>query len=227
LGRELRFGVRVGERYSQYWRVGTDATRPDVYLASQRTGSFIQVSVHDPRYGMHVKVTLPTGVIRNTFPHPTPLVPGVTRLAELRVPLGAVTHDTPPAKAVRWVGPVEDTDVWTAFEVLAEEPGAAAREAEWNRGTLLVGRADRADGGTIAVAVWPMRGEGGNLAMSAPTPGEKERIREVAAQGKLRALVHGLNPDGSLWFLELRGELAAPEGAATGDGTPPPPAERR
>ncbi len=106
--------------------------------------------------------------------------------------------------------------MWTAFEVLAEEPGAAAREGEWNRGKLLVGRAERADGGTIAVAAWAMRGEGGNLTMPA-TPEQKERMRAVAAEGKLRALVHGLNPDGSLWFLELRGELAEPEGAATAE----------
>lgn len=200
--RELRFGVRTEDRYSQYWTVRAGATRPDFYLASQHTGRFLHISLHDPSYGMHVKVTAPEGEERNVLPYPDPLVAGVTRLVQLRVPRAATTYDAPPGKEVAWVNAPGDPEVWVSFVVLAEAPGADIREGEWNRGTTPVGRVPRSDGGTVAVMAWPMRGSGGSLTLPGK-PGDRERVQAALAEGTVRVLVHGPNPDGSLWFLDL------------------------
>jgi hypothetical protein len=39
MAREVRFGVRDGDRYSQYWTVRAAAKRADIYVASQRTST--------------------------------------------------------------------------------------------------------------------------------------------------------------------------------------------
>jgi uncharacterized protein (DUF736 family) len=61
MARELRFGVRSGDRVSQRWTIRAVANRPDVYIASERTGQFLHISLHDPIYGIHVRATLPDG----------------------------------------------------------------------------------------------------------------------------------------------------------------------
>jgi hypothetical protein len=205
--RELRFGVRTEGRYSQYWTVRAGATRPDFYLASQRTGRFLHISLHDPSYGMHVKVNAPDGEVRKVLPYPDPFVPGVSRLVQLRVPRAAATSDAPPEKEVEWVDAPDDPEIWVSFEVLVEAPGADLREGEWNRGTTLVGRVPRSGGGSIAVVWWPMRGSGGSLTLPGK-PGDRERVQAALAKGTVRACIHGPNPDGSIWFLELSAETA-------------------
>jgi hypothetical protein len=66
--RECRFGVRSGDDFGQYWTLRASATRMDFYLASQRTGAFLQVSAHDPAYGLHVRVKTPDGPVLHRYP---------------------------------------------------------------------------------------------------------------------------------------------------------------
>ena len=184
------------------------AGRPDIYLTSGRTGRFLHISVHQAEYGMHVKIKAPQGEQVHVVPHPKPLVEGVSRLVEIRIPPAAATYDTGRAQTV-WVTAPERPDLWIAFEVIAEEPGAANREADWNQGTAFVGRIPAYGGRTVAVAAWPMHGEGGSWTLPA-TDAEKDRIRAPVASGGVRALLQGSNPDGSLWFLELAGDGTMP-----------------
>jgi len=142
------------------------------------------------------------------MPWPTPAVPGVVRVVEVRVPRAVATDAAPSRSGVCWAEAPDDPEVWTAFEVLAEEPGAAEREAELDCGTELVGRVPRFGGGTIVVVSRSMTGFGGSLSFM-PAYGSPESVAAAVAAGRYRALVSGPNPDGSVWFLELVSEGAA------------------
>jgi hypothetical protein len=207
-GRELRFGVRAGDRHSQYWKVKADSGRSDFYVSSQRTGPFLHVSLHDPRYGMRVAVTLPTEESERVMEYPNPLAPGVTRLVQIVVPPAAVSYPAPARSDVRWVVGPDDPKIWVSFEVLSEAPEVDPTDGDWKHGTELVGRVPRSDGGTIAVVVWLMSGSGGHASFT-PRGGDPDAVRAAVAAGGVRALVHGRNPDGSLWFLELFPEAAS------------------
>jgi hypothetical protein len=207
--REMRFGVRLDERHSQYWKVRADVGRPDFYVASQRTGRFLHVSLHDPDYGMHVKVRAPEGLDQRVKPYPRRLVPGVVRLVQLRVPQAAVSYPV-PARSVTWIDRPDDEALWVSFEILAEEPGAWRDEGSWNRGCTLVGRVPRSDGGTVAVAAWLMTGRDGTTSFDAGSIEAADAARAMIAKGGVRALIHGPNPDGSMWFLELTTAIATP-----------------
>jgi hypothetical protein len=218
--REVRFGVRANGRYSQYWTVRASAKGPDIYVASQRTGRFLHVSVHDPRYGLHVKVDVPDGQKTFRVPHPQPFVSGVTRLVQLRVPPATATFDAPTGRDVAWIEVLDDPNRWVAFEVLTMTAEAFSEaDPAWMRGVVPTGVIVRRDGSAVGVAAWGMTGDSGSLTLPIG-PEDRDRIRaRIAAGADIRAMLHGINPDGSIWFLELRSEAAAtPEGdiAATG-----------
>lgn len=215
MARELRFGVRWRGRVSQRWTIKAMANRPDIYIASERTGQFLHISLHDPLYGMHVKVTTPEGethVVKDDWP--PPLADGVQRVAQIAVPPEMATYPEPESENVMRVQALDDPEVWISFDVIVEEPGAAAREAEWKKGSTLVGRIDRSDGGTVAVVASGMRGGGGSLSFK-PIFGTAEAARDAARTGRARLVVHGRNPDGSLFFLELRSEAEGEVGPTT------------
>jgi hypothetical protein len=211
--REVRFGVRDGDRYSQYWTVRAAAKRADIYVASQRTGGFLHISVHDPAYGLHVKVDAPQGPVKHVLPHPEPLAPGVTRLVQLRVPKSAATYAAPTGRNVGWVAAPEDPEVWVSFEVLALAAEAfTEEEPAWMRGIVPIRMIERLDGSGVGIAARWIKGDAGSLTLPAQ-PGDRERIKAVLdSGGEVRALIEGVNPDGSLWFLELRTEAATASG---------------
>jgi hypothetical protein len=192
------------------------ATRPDIYVSSQRTGGFLHISVHDPAYGLHVKVQAPQGEVKHVRPHPEPLAPGVTRLVQLRVPKSAATYEAPTGRNVGWVAAPDDPECWVSFEVLALTAQAfAEEEPAWMQGIVPIRMIERSDGTAAGVAARWMKGDGGSLTLPAQ-PGDRERIKAVLdGGGEIRALLEGVNPDGSLWFLELRTEVAT---ASEGDG---------
>jgi hypothetical protein len=202
-GRELRFGVTLAERRSQYWEVRASAKRSDIYLASERTGAFIHVSVHDPAYGLHVVARTPAGEQTVAIPHPVAVLPGVVRLVELRLPQAVVSYTDMTRKRVMWIERPDAQHVWVAFEVLAEAAGAASREAEWSRGCVIVGRVPRVDGGSVVVAGWLMTGQDGRFTFNTGTKEEADAVRAHVRGSEHRLLVNGTNPDGSIWFLEL------------------------
>lgn len=214
MSREVRFGVRDGDRHSQYWTVRAAARRPDIYVSSQRTGGFLHVSVHDPAYGLHVKVQSPQGEVKHVRPHPEPLARGVTRLVQLRVPKSAATYEAPTGRNVGWVAAPDDPEFWVSFEILALTAEAfAEEEPAWMQGIVPIRLIGRADGTAVGVAARWMKGDGGSLALPAQ-PGDRARIQAALDRGgEIRALLEGVNPDGSLWFLELRTEVSTtPDG---------------
>jgi hypothetical protein len=202
-GRALSFGITDGARYSQYWTVKTVAKRSDVYLASERTGGFLHVSLHDPSYGSHMKVTL-RGPAQIVPISPTRYPPGVIRVASLFVPPAALHYEPHGRPAVRWLPAPNEDEVWAAFEVLVEEPGLAS-ETWWpgcSVGSLLVGRLDVSDGSTVVVVVGATTGAPGSATFGADSA-DLAAARATIASGTARALVQGRSVDGSLWFLEL------------------------
>ena len=108
----------------------------------------------------------------------------------------------------------DDPTAWVSFDVLAEGPDAWQREDEWNRGCVYVGRVRRADGGSVVVAAWLMAGKDGSLSFDAGSEAAAAHARDAIGRGGIRALIHGSNPDGSLWFLELVPELASAAAAS-------------
>jgi hypothetical protein len=136
------------------------------------------------------------------------------RVVVIQVPNAVVSYDAPNRPDVVWVERPPDPRRWVAFEVLAEAPSAESREAEWSRGTVILGRVPRVDGGSLVVAAWAMHGRDETLTLKGQE-GARERVRSAIADGDVRALVHGTNDDGSVWFLELRAESAGEEGASS------------
>ena len=201
---EVRFGVTVDGRYSQRWVVRAMADRPDVYVMSQRTGRFLHLSLHDPAYGIHVKVNLSDGTREHRYSLPMEVVPGVRRIAQIIVPPSMATYDGPPRRGVIWVAG-DDPEIWISFDIVAEEPGSASRAAEWNRATELVGRIERSDGGTVTVVASLTRSHAGSLSFT-PVSGTADAARQAAEEGRAHVLIHGKNADGSISFLELRAE---------------------
>jgi len=168
----------------------------------------MHVSVHDPAYGLHVKVKGPEGEASQVARNPDPLTKGVVRLMQVRIPPAAATYES-ARQDVHWVEAPVEPERWIAFEIIAELRGAITRQAEWDRGCVVIGRVPTSDRGSLAIAAWQMKGEGGSWTLPA-TDAQKQRVREAAASGTARVLIQGINPDGSLWFLDLAGESQGP-----------------
>ena len=173
--------------------------------------------MHDPAYGLHVKVQSPQGEVKHIRSHPKPLARGVTRLVQLRVPKSAATYEAPTGRNVGWVAAPGDPELWVSFEILALTAEAfAEQEPAWMEGIVPIRMIERADGTAVGVAARWIKGDGGSLRLPAQ-PGDRERIRATLDRGsEIRALLEGVNPDGSLWFLELRTEASR---TPDGDGT--------
>jgi hypothetical protein len=209
-GRQFSFGVTDGARYSQYWTVKTTAARPDVYLASEQTGRYLHLSLHDPSYGWHVKVTIP-GRAQTVPVISTRRSPGVSCIASLLIPPAVVRYGPHGRPSVRWLRASDDPRMWATFEVLLEEPGVASK-ASWpgrDVGSLLVGRLTVTNGSTVVVVFAATAGTGGSATFRS-NPADLVDIQAGTASGTAHAIVLGQAEDGTLWFLELSSDAGSP-----------------
>jgi hypothetical protein len=156
---------------------------------------------------MRVAVSAPGGEQEHIFPYPQPLAPGLIRVAQVRVRRMAVTFPASARSGVWWVPARGDARLWGSVVIVAEPAATRITEATSILGTASISRVQRADGGTIAVVAGAMRESEGRL--NVRTPDVTDELHAAMATRPLRALVHGLNPDGSLWFLELVNEVTA------------------
>lgn len=194
-GRELRFGVSDGRRFSQYWTVKSLA-RPELVIAGNRTGRFLHLTMHEDPASWHIKVMLPTGEEEHAWKPPKEIGPGLRRLVRLLTPIEAVRHG-PPKKSsdVVWYA-APDEQSWTEFTVLHFfQSGLQVRNADE------LGRVRLADASNAVVIARTIPAEPGTKTLPVPDPDELRRL--WAQSDTLAALVHGTHEDGCLWFLQL------------------------
>ncbi len=162
----------------------------------------MHLSAHDRSYGMHIKVAAPGRPVRHVYPYPEPFQAGLTRVVQVRLALPSATHAAPArADRVVWIEAPPDPQLWVAVEVVLAEPGTDS--GDWRLGTTAIRSISRSGGGSIEVVAHGMQGLAGSVTAHA-TDDERRSVRDAIASGAdIRAIVHGLNPDGSLWLLEL------------------------
>jgi hypothetical protein len=203
--REFRFGVCSGDRCSQYWKVRANASSPDLYISSSRTGRFLHLSAHEDPQHSHVKVTFPDEEV--TVPWSSTDAGASVPLLTIFVPPSGVLYPAPPRRKIAWVVAPEDPERWVAFRISRLQRDAS--EPPLGR---LLGAVVLNDDTSAVVTAFPAAGTSGTFTGHLRAGMPRDAVLEAYRDGGLRALVHGHLPDGSLYLLEL--SQAPPQSAA-------------
>jgi len=197
--RSFRFGVSDGELFSEYWKVTATAGRPELVIAGNRTGHFFHATMHEREEYWHLKISLPSGVIERPWRPPDVIPPGVRRLVQLVLPIEAVRHSRPRrSQRVVWYPVPPNSGTWVEFTILHTPSPPAIANAD------LLDSVSLADGTAVVVIARHAPAEPGSFTIPAEDPDEARRLLR---QPGIAMLVHGVHPDGCIWFLQLESAL--------------------
>lgn len=229
--REVRFGLKRGDQRSGTYIIAGTPTTDDVYVMSRHVGVQYKASLHqsgswrisvepiDPATG---QVGPPIG--GQTWTRPQPFAPGLTKAFAVLIPGGAIgTPLTPDVEARVHLYDVPVGAEAVQFTVLYAQPGV--RSSTWPGAdamrTTLVGKF------TLPISQERVFVVAHGLE-TAPTPAPKaatgqllpgvsrDDFRRALEEGSLRAVMFGIDDDGTAWFMDGRGVQAA-EGATANE----------
>ena len=167
--RELRFGIRDGQKRAATWKTWTESPggRSELYIGSRHLSGQLKASLHDSGewhiaysegfFQARVAGTGPADRFVTRWTRPAALQPGVTLAFRIVTPALAVTSPISPSDETKlcWI-PNAPTGKATEIDVILTAPGAltTAWPGQRSMGTQLAGSVQLANGDMAWVVHW-------------------------------------------------------------------------